>query len=201
MFDQFQQQRYVDVLPTIVDYITYKCKWSSNYLSVTSIMKRIEILALVSGYESKLSQSNEVYNVLTFEPLACREDEDADWVRPEKESYLGVSRVCRLLRVSDTIHKTWMSNKNVTQGNILRLFVDVQQYGISEYVKDDEVHTHGVKSIADGKALVGDVRFDLQMVLQDMLEYTTIPKNILKYDLKDIKELFTNANKKQINLF
>ncbi len=125
-------------------------------------MRTIEVLTVVSGCIKETSKDSKVYYKLMINPLASKVD--GVWVKPLPIVVKGKTYPLTMLRVSKSTYDKWVKGKD-SLFNVVVLTCDEHIAGVTEYLKDDVVHTHGNED-----STLGDISFDVQSCIQSTYE-------------------------------
>ena len=136
-------------------------------------MRTIEIIAEVTGSSREVSTGNNVYYKVTFDTLGTIIDDVLSTSKLQLVSK-GISRPLSLLRVSSndgdrSQYGTYeIFCKNIVEyGNVVRLVVEEHIIGVTEYIdSNNTICKHGAKLLADKKAVIGDVQYELKEAYQ-----------------------------------
>lgn len=125
-------------------------------------MRTIKVLAVVSGCVREVSKQQTIYYKLMITPLASQVD--GVWVKPLSITVKGNAYPMSMLRLSEQTYNKWVKGKD-SLFNVIVLTCDEHIAGVTEYIKDGEVLTHGTEDCT-----VGDISFDVQSCIQSTYE-------------------------------
>jgi hypothetical protein len=125
-------------------------------------MRTIQILTVISDTLKGVSKQNQVYYKLMINPLASKVD--GKWTAAPSIVVNQKVYPLTMIRVSEQTYNKWVKGKDLLF-NILVLNCDEHIAGVTEYIKDGEVHKHGTKN-----STLGDISFDVQSCIQSTYE-------------------------------